>query len=668
MTVPYILDELVLMPPSEGMSALLPLQFVACGGGPLNPTTAETLAAAGVKLIAHFGTTETGPLAPIFAPGDMADNDWRFWRLRTDLDIGIEPTPDGQLPEGDGAAAERYYQLTMTPLGWDRPFVLQDRLTTSIRRPGREFRAVGRLDDVIVLATGEKVQPRILETALGEIPLVKAAVAFGNGQFELGVIVEPSDTPLDAESFKAKIWPVVVEAGGRMDNHARLTSTASIVLTRPGQGLPRSDKGAVLRNAVYDMFDDEIRAAYELMERSDVSTVSSVMLVAEDLEGSLMLLIRSEVGEDITFGELLVDDDLFERGLDSLQAVRIRRAIQRALDASPSLASRGKISRDFVHRHPNVRKMADALRMESSSKVNGILDEEAIQMENFFSRYRLPDSAGSDRVILLTGSSGSLGSHLLAHLVAESTVRQVMCLRRQTGSANATNGSSSKIENTLAAEKIRSLEAKGIRILPQHQRKVRILPADPSQARIGLDYATYGHLKRHVTDIVHAAWPMDFQRSLQSFESQFQFLQGLLQLALDVRTARPDSGNKPRLLFVSSISVVGRFPELFNTRIVNEEPIRPDGEILKARSLADITTNFGYARAKLVCERLVDDAINRFGNNIEATCVRVGQVSGSRESGFWNNKEHFPALVKMSQAISKIPRLEGVRNFSESTL
>jgi long-subunit acyl-CoA synthetase (AMP-forming) len=45
---------------------------------------------------------------------------------------------------------------------------------------------------VIVLATGEKVQPHVLETVLNEHEAVHAALAFGVGRFSIGVLIEPA--------------------------------------------------------------------------------------------------------------------------------------------------------------------------------------------------------------------------------------------------------------------------------------------------------------------------------------------------------------------------------------------------------------------------------------------------------------------------------------------
>ncbi|KAI2638408.1 hypothetical protein GGS21DRAFT_488491 [Xylaria nigripes] len=54
---------------------------------------------------------------------------------------------------------------------------------------------------------GEKALPWILEKFLEESHLVNTAVAFGESQFELGVIVDPSTYPADVEEFKKSIRP-----------------------------------------------------------------------------------------------------------------------------------------------------------------------------------------------------------------------------------------------------------------------------------------------------------------------------------------------------------------------------------------------------------------------------------------------------------------------------
>ncbi|KAH6623072.1 hypothetical protein F5144DRAFT_495138 [Chaetomium tenue] len=641
MTVPHILDEMVALPPGEGVDALLPLQFVACGGGPLKLTTGEKLAAAGVKLLAHFGTTEIGPLAPIFAPSE--DYDWRYWRLRDDYRITVEPVE--QQPEQQqnttapsAPSSGQHYQLTALPFGWDTPFVLQDWLVTSDRNPGRDFRAMGRKDDLIVLITGEKVPPQILESALCQSELVKGAVAFGDGQFELGVVVERADTPdtADVDTFKALLWPIVAEAGRQMDSHARISSLASIVVTGPEKPLPRSDKGSVLRKEAYRIFEEEIKKAYQDLELTDSDGDSS--LDPDALEDSLKKLVQAQMQDAVPEGVWGAEDDLFELGVNSLQAARISRAIKRALrkEGMSNLVPADKIGADFVYKNPTISQMGDALRLTSSRRE---LSEEAM-IDSYVSRY---SGLVSKRrhVVLLTGSSGTLGSYALQHLVALPHVSEVICLVRKGRHSAETNG-----DTDYVAAQIQKANSKGANIPTEYAPKVTVIQADPFQDRLGLQGDEYRRLAEKVDHIFHCAWPVDFQRSISSFENQFRFLQNLVQLSANANELQ---GKQTRLLFVSSIAVVGQYHRSHGSRIVPEEVMEG------ARS----TNDFGYGKAKLVCEKILANVADELRGKVEVASVRLGQISGARTSGIWNSREHFPALVRLSQTIKAFPKLQG---------
>lgn len=62
----------------------------------------------------------------------------------------------------------------------DQPFEIQDQLICNPEHPDADSTPVSRTDGLIMLATGEKVQPKTLETSLVESGLVKSAIAFGD--------------------------------------------------------------------------------------------------------------------------------------------------------------------------------------------------------------------------------------------------------------------------------------------------------------------------------------------------------------------------------------------------------------------------------------------------------------------------------------------------------
>ena len=642
MTVPSILEEIVHYPDATGVEILAKLDFVAFGGGTLKPAVGNCLTEAGVNLLNHFGTTESGPLAPIFIPGP--DYEWQYFRLRRDIELLIEPTST----PNDG---DQHFKLTTYPLGWDKPFEIQDQFVTSPRNSMVDFNAVGRKDSVIVLATGEKVQPTIIERILSEHPLVTAAVAFGDGRFQLGVIVQSSQATA-SDDFKATIWPMILEANEVLDAHARITSKDAIIVVPHTLTLPRSDKGSLLRRDLYAMLEGEIEQSYQQLESEIHPTTGQLMLDRNgDIGQQLKDLIQHALPKwNVPAEDWTISNDLFELGMDSLQAVELRRLLL------PSIQSAQVTPRDFVYRHPSVSELAEAIQAtHRKQKLAQSVDVRQRMIDDFVEQYSLRSQQSDpmprqgttqkhekNSVVLLTGSTGSLGCHLVAHLASCSSVMEIICLLRPA------TGSDQDPRN----RQDEALQDKLLSLPPGLRPKITTLQATLSLPQLGLTLEHYNSLLQRVTHILHNAWPMNFNWRLSSFQSQFQAVQNLLRLALDARPRDEDTGgatmrNRMRFVFVSSIAVVGECSDL--------DPI-PETNV----SNTAYTNRIGYAEAKLVCEMIVERARDDFVQNLEAASVRLGQMSGSKESGFWNPDEHIAALLKSSVAINSLPVLEGV--------
>ena len=617
MTVPSILEETVLLPNNEGPLALKHLRFVAFGGGLVKPNVGKQLVSAGVKLLNHYGATEIGPIAPICEP--TPEYDYRYFRVRKDMDVKLEPMQSTEIEE-------QYYQIIARPFGWTTDLVVQDRLVGNPKNLGVEFSAVGRSDDMIIMATGEKVVPHILESILSEHELVRNALVFGEGRFELGVMIELA-TSLSLEElagFKSRIWPMVTEANIKMDQHARILSKEGIIFLPFGMTFPRSDKGSIMRKDAYRLFDEEIAKTYENLENA--ATDDCVPLNMDRLGESLKALIQTQLGWRIPENGWSLDDDLFELGMDSLQAVRLRRLL---ISSARSLSACTLVSSDFVYRNPSVAQIARALQGKVAILEDGI--------EDLVNRYSLLDQdVHVGAVVLLTGSTGSLGSHVLAHLADLPSVTRIICLVRSGQNTDPYD------------QQLKSTQAKGINIPKLAWSKIEVLQSNLAAPFLGLNDAAYARLEGNITHIIHSAWPMNFKWKLPSFKSQFQGLQNLLKLAKDAHQVHPMI--RPRFLFVSSIATVGQYGSVHGQCVVPEEPMND----------INCTNPFGYGEAKFVCEKIVEKVAYNHRRELEAASIRVGQVAGSTNSGYWNTKEHFPAIVKASQEIGAFPVLDGV--------
>ncbi|KAK5991526.1 Non-canonical non-ribosomal peptide synthetase ascB [Cladobotryum mycophilum] len=635
MTVPFLLDDICNLPNDEGIKALAHMDFVGTGGAALGAGVGDRLKQGGVKLLNFYGTTETGPLSLTFVPKD--DYDWKYFRLRTDVNYKVD--------ELEPRDTERRFRLTVFPFGGTEGIEIADQLIRNEQFPETDFAAVGRDDDVIVLATGEKANPLILETMLTEAPILKSGIAFGENQFNLGVIVEPAEpvSPEEEGAFKEKIWPLIVAAGQKMDAFSRIPSQDAVIIVPAGKVIPRTDKGSIARKEVYALFDAEIKEVYAKLLLGAEKDIEPLNL--DDLENHLKDLIQKQWKLEIAPSDWSAEDNLFNLGLDSLQALQIRRVLISAAaktEALKDVDATKLIPQEFIYVNPTVRQMADSLSKRSTSPADfgaGAAKEVEELIEKYSLQVSVVDekkpSVSDNAVVLLTGSSGSLGSHLLVQLAQTSHIKRIVCLTRK--------GAASKpAEGTQYDRSV--ISSKGISLSEEEWSKVSALEVDPTSDKLGLQESDYNNLNEQVTHIVHAAWPMNYLTGLQSFDYQFKFLQSLLQLAVD--------GNgtiKRRFVFVSSIAAVAKVGLVSGGQLIPEAPA----------NAAEAACGIGYADGKLVCEKVLERASVSHAGQLEVTYVRCGQITGARGTGVWNSIEQIPMLLRSAQTVGSLPKLRG---------
>ncbi|KDQ51272.1 hypothetical protein JAAARDRAFT_140530 [Jaapia argillacea MUCL 33604] len=662
LSVPSILEDILNLQDGSGLEALRQLDFVAIGGAPMKEPVGEELVAAGVNLLNHWGATEIGAIATIqkIPPG----YDWHYLMPRSDIGLKFEPI--------DPSSPTSQYRLIGQAPGWTSPFFVQDLLERHPSDPN-QFRILGRSDDLIVLATGEKVRPTSIEKAVAEHPDVKDVLAFGDSQFSLGLLVEvaAAKRPVDLDqqenldAFLEELEPFLERGNSFMDKHGKISKEMLVFTREEVKPLLRTDKGSLARKANYAAFDEEIRACYAKADSSDATPFPS-----PTTDGGLALqqVIRSMVKtimhvDDFGPNREFDDADFFEAGMDSLQANRLRRAILNSLRVTPNLtAPTVELPPDFCFEHSTVRKVTKALCevMEGTylDEVTGSKESRRIRnMEAMAERYTQElqsyadiasrarqthaptTSVKSGKVILLTGSTGSLGCMFVHKLATDPDVSKIICLNRpQQGGVAA-----------MRKRQMSAMAKRGATLDPSSWEKVVLREAEISQPDFGLEEQEFAELL-DVTHVIHNAWPVNFNRNLASFDSHVKAICNLVRLCL--LSASPASPR--RLLFASSIAVVGRFPLLHSNGPFEIPEIPLD---------AENTAEFGYPEAKWVCERLLMAASDIYGSGeaplLATSSVRIGQMTGPEGSGAWNESEHFPIIVRTSQTLKALPDLDG---------
>lgn len=173
--------------------------------------------------------------------------------------------------------------------------------------------------------------------------------------------------------------------------------------------------------------------------------------------------------------------------------------------------------------------------------------------------------------------------------------------------------------------------------------RVVFLKADLTKPNFGLDEKAFGTLASTATRVIHNAWPVDFNKTLQSFHPSLDGVLGLISFAATSKFS-------PSIFFISSISSVGNY---HNTKDAFSS--------IPERILSDLATPapMGYGESKYIAERLLDYAAQKL--HITAGAARVGQIAGTAENPRgWNRREWFPSLVLSSKFLGAVPETLGL--------
>ncbi|EJD45598.1 acetyl-CoA synthetase-like protein [Auricularia subglabra TFB-10046 SS5] len=633
---PPILLHAFMMKPKETLPILAKLKVVAYGGGPLNRAVGDAMVAAGVKIGVVYGMTEVLAVCR-FIPSP-SPYDWEYVHCNKAARIHYRELGHGT------------YEPIIMESEWHRNNVNNIEIdgvkgyTTAdvvMRHPTdpNAFRIIGRVDDQIVLSTGEKTNPVPLEGILMTDPRVGQVVSFGRGRPHGGVIIQPKPQfafdPKDEEKlreFLDAIQPSIEKLNSYAPTHSRIMREM-IIVASPDKPFVITQKGTPLRSDAYTKYEREINAAYEAFE---LSAESNFAAPAEWTSDATLELVRQVVKKVIPT-VASDDDDLFGYGCDSLRAAWVRNTL------AHTVGDKGKaLKREVVYENPTIAKLATvtaavALASEANGHANGsAAASKARELTSMIEKYtasfpqHVPSPSvapPSGRVVLITGTTGGLGSNLLALLLQDAAVERVYAVNR------ASTKSQTLLERHAATFKDRGLDEGLLK-----SDKLVLVEAVTSRPNLGLPEEQYDEIRSSITHIIHNAWPVNFNYTIQTFEPAVQSVKELVDLALKSPLPSP-----PKFLFVSSVSVVR-----------NATPGTPTPEDYVEDPA--VVVGLGYGESKFVAESILKKAAEV--TPLHTVSVRVGQLSGGG-NGNWNASDWVPSIVRSAHGLQCLPDASG---------
>ncbi|KAF9892148.1 hypothetical protein FE257_002554 [Aspergillus nanangensis] len=633
LTVPSIIQELAQNPDLLDFCSEHLGHLVYCGGD--LPQAIGDRVAAKIKLLNQYGASEVGMISSIQSRTNRDPlTDWGYININPQMGAEFQPVAD------DAFELVLVRSPEHEPQQW--PFTIfpdrQEYRTRDlfVRHPDPNkpdlWRWSARADDVIVFLNGEKTNPVSMEQhILASNPAVTAALVAGAQRFQASLLVElaqPNLSVSERATMIEQLWPSIEQANAVCPAHARIAKT-HILFTHSDKPMLRAGKGTVQRAGTLALYASELDDLYAdadaLHQTVDglagPGRVDDAGVIADYIRHSLL---------SITGWNLTDTENFFHRGLDSLQAITAARTLKTGL-CFPAFTA------NLIYLHPSVAELTQAVmhlqhhqdasaeaKRQAQLHERDTLLQELIGEIDIYQPPQSPASSTTKHTVILTGSTGNLGTYILATLLRSPSIAHVHCLNR------------SPCAQTIQEDRFL---ANSLPPLDPTRTTFYTVP-DLSQPSLGLPPATLTHLQTTTTLIIHNAWPVNFNLSLSSFRPHLSGVTNLLNF-----TARASLA--PHFFLISSISAVmgHRSPDGLTPEINMDSTTTPGPN--------------GYANSKYIAEGLVAHAARQ--NDVRASVARVGQIAGAvRAPGLWNRAEWFPSLVLSALHLGCVPETLGV--------
>ncbi|RAH64512.1 putative NRPS-like enzyme [Aspergillus aculeatinus CBS 121060] len=623
---PSILEDMSYS--DEALACLSTLKFICYGGAPLSPEVGEKLVRY-TQLRSAIGSSEMGIICSMVPEGE---DTWGYFEWNPFYQVDMQLIGDGLyelvIPRVEHSLVMHGIFHTFPEL---KEYRSKDLYTRHPTNP-KLWKYHGRFDDVIVLSNGEKLNPISLEKIVEGHPSVHRALLIGQRRFQTCLLIEPDfdkvATPADVKEFINMIWPVVQEANATVPDYGQIVKSM-IRLSSREKPFKLTAKGTTQRHAVNKDYAEEIEQIYAAQDKQLVMDLPSA-ITPETVCGYLQNVICKLTGRQ----NIKASDDLYSMGLDSLQAIQLSKILKNSVSSHNPGLNTDHLNVQEIYAHPTAEGLTNLLL--------GILDKpstpiatvsRSVKIAQLIAKYTndlhvresdaLPQLPALVTVIL-TGSTGSLGSYILDDLLRNPQVAKIYCFNRSEGSL---------------PRQMEGFQEKGLQIASLNDpNKVEFLHVHFGEPHFGLPDRQYNELLNTVDVIIHNAWKVNFNHPVSSFEDPH--LKGVREF---VRFSQ-ESRYRAHLAFVSSVSTIGAWKPSGGATAVPEVPMET----------ADATLEQGYGESKYIGESICVEASKKAG--VPTSILRVGQIAGpDTRLGVWNPHEWVPSLIKTSKATGKVP-------------
>lgn len=606
----------------DGPELLKKLDVLCYAGGPLPEDIGNELVKH-VLLCQFYGSTEVGQVRQLIPPKEH----WQYMEFHPQGNQKLEPAEDDAFEMVIYANEETE---VFSALNHNFPGVREYRTKDLFRphptQPGLwKFHA--RRDDIIVLSSGEKINPIPMELGVEAVSGVAGALVAGQGQPRVALLVElRPDHGLGPDPVES-LWPRVAELNANTPGPGRV-SKSMILLADAKKPFVRAAKGTIVRKLTLAAYETELKALFEGSHtRSQPKKVLKPTAFRLDDVKTLIHSIAEEVldRQDVNDAE-----NLYIQGLDSLKSLETIEQLKESLK-SHSSEPLSWLTPEILYNYSTVNELSAVLLEWLNTGARPKQMDRVVKMRDMLSLYEasLPTSSVAQSCnrdhetlsVILIGSTGYLGQYLLTSLSQDSRVGRIFCLNR-----------SATAQERWAAHTTQSKS--------EWENKISFLQVDFTKDAFGLQGNVYDELKEECDVILLSAWQVNFTLPLAAFTDSLSGLLNSIKLAAS-------SKRRPRLVFISSIAATGVFGKPgAPKKLVPEDAVNDADEAMRT----------GYGESKHVAEQLVRAANAKCG--VPASVLRIAQIAPASSTSnkiIWSPMDSLTSLLRTSKTLQVVP-------------
>ncbi|KAK4547545.1 hypothetical protein LTR36_000502 [Oleoguttula mirabilis] len=345
---PSLITDLISEPSYH--AALQLLKAIISGSGPLSQISGDKLLRINENSYHFFGLTETD-LMPLLKLVDPL-RDWPYQHFHPLSGATFQPVTHG-LHELIIKRVEGVPQPCFEIHPSIEVFHTGDLF---VQHPTKAYlwKHEGRLDDVVALSSGHKINPTTFEARVASLPSVSGALVIGQGRRQTALLVELLDHDISEETLQ-QLWSSVDSANSMLPSYGRIARSLFGIAS---QAFERTPKGSVQRRETEAKLRNQILSMYSAAEGS--SNVSAPLLIGDSAEDARKLV--HEVHATILGDQTHPDADVFDSGMDSLKVAQVLRLLSDAImQADGRLNPRAVVTPSLLYQNRTIARISEAL-------------------------------------------------------------------------------------------------------------------------------------------------------------------------------------------------------------------------------------------------------------------------------------------------------------------